>query len=290
MSSRARRWCFTLNYRSEEEAAQLVQRIESLDPTYAIVGDETAPTTGQRHLQGFIHLKGAGKSLQALKTALRNDTVHLERAQGSDLQNRDYCSKEQVRFEHGIATRAGCKRRLLERFAEDPDDLLLEDPGGYRRCVAHRHAVEWREWATARDFPYPLHDWQHEVLAAIEEPPDDRTIIWVCGRSGGEGKSVFGKFLGLKPDWFYTCGGSKKDILYQYIENPKRHVIMDFPRCTDTYMNYAVLECMKNRAFSSDKYEPLSYLGFDNIHVIVLSNVLPDYFKISEDRIKLINI
>ncbi|AVX29443.1 replication initiator protein [Coconut foliar decay alphasatellite R] len=290
MAGRARRWCFTLNYSAEEEAASLVRRIESLNTVYAIVGDEVAPTTGQRHLQGFLHLKGAGRTLQGLKTFLQNDKIHLERAKGSDEQNRGYCSKEQVRFEHGVATRPGVRRGVRQRYAEDPDELRLEDPGGYRRCVASGSSLEWARWALEHPFPHAYHDWQRELLSAIEQPADDRTIFWVCGREGGDGKSVFAKYLGLKPDWFYTCGGTRKDVLYQYIEDPKRNLILDVPRCNLDYLNYALLECVKNRAFSSDKYEPLSYLGFDHVHVIVFANVLPDYLKISRDRIKLWNV
>ncbi|AVX29420.1 replication initiator protein [Coconut foliar decay alphasatellite 2] len=289
MAARVRRWCLTLNYSTEEEAARFVERVKSLTTTYCIVGDEVAPTTGQHHLQGFIHLKSA-RCLQGLKTFLQNDKVHLEAAKGSDEQNRVYCSKEQIRYEHGVATRPGSKRRLEQRFDEDPADLRLEEPGGYRRVVAHRASVEWYGWALEHPFPHPYHDWQLELLSAIDQPADDRTIIWICGRDGGEGKSVFAKYLGLKPDWFYTCGGTRKDVLYQYIEDPKRHMILDVPRCSVEHLNYALLECVKNRAFSSDKYEPLSYLGFDHVHVLVFANVLPDYMKISEDRIKLFDI
>ncbi|AAA42894.1 ORF1 [Coconut foliar decay alphasatellite] len=290
MGSSIRRWCFTLNYETEEEAANVVRRIESLNLVYAIVGDEVAPSTGQRHLQGFIHLK-TGRRLQGLKTVLGNDRIHLEPTRGSDEQNRDYCSKERVLLEHGVPTRPGVKRpRLAQRFAEEPDELRLEDPGGYRRCVVHGASVEWTRWAAENPFPFPYHNWQLEVLSAIGEPADDRTILWICGRDGGDGKSVFAKYLGLKPDWFYTCGGTRKDVLYQYIEDPKRNLILDVPRCNLEYLNYALLECVKNRAFSSDKYEPLSYLGFDHVHVLVFANVLPDYLKISRDRIKLWNI
>ncbi|AVX29438.1 replication initiator protein [Coconut foliar decay alphasatellite 8] len=290
MAQRFRRWCFTLNFNSEEEAAAVVRRLQSLSLTYCIVGKETAPTTGQQHLQGFLHLKSGGRTVQGLKTVLQNDRIHLEQAHGSDEQNKIYCSKDEVIFEHGIPTRPGVKRRLADRFDDDPDEVRLEDPGGYRRCVALRSSVEWAGWAAENPFPFPYHHWQLELLSQIDGQADDRTILWVCGRTGGEGKSVFAKYLGLKPDWFYTCGGTRKDVLYQYIEDPKRNVILDVPRCNLEHLNYALLECIKNRAFSSDKYEPLSYLGFDNVHVIVFANVLPDYLKISRDRIKLWDI
>ncbi|AVX29436.1 replication initiator protein [Coconut foliar decay alphasatellite 7] len=290
MASQVRRWVLTFNYSDESAASDLVRRIESLKLIYGIIGDEIAPTTGQRHLQGFLHLAGRGRTLEGLKKTLENNTVHLEPAKGSDQQNKIYCSKENVLFEHGVPTRPGSKRKLYERYEEDAEELRIEEPGAYRRCKMIEKQKKWNYWVLNNPFPYDLYQWQEELMEVLQEPADNRTILWICGRDGGDGKTEFGKYLGLNEKWFYSCGGKTRDVLYQYIEEPERNFILDVPRCNDQYMNYALIECIKNRAFSSDKYEPLQYLGFDKVHVIVLCNFLPDYLKISEDRIKLWNI
>lgn len=59
---------------------------------YSINGDEVAPTTGQKHLQGFIRLFN-GTSWRSMKKKLGADDVHLEIAVASDAANIRYCSK-----------------------------------------------------------------------------------------------------------------------------------------------------------------------------------------------------
>ncbi|AVX29426.1 truncated replication initiator protein [Coconut foliar decay alphasatellite 3] len=54
MAMRSRRWCFTLNYCSVEDRDSFLCRIKEEDIDYAIVGDEEAPSTGQKHLQGYL--------------------------------------------------------------------------------------------------------------------------------------------------------------------------------------------------------------------------------------------
>jgi len=63
-----------------------------------VVGLETAPTTGQKHWQGFVHLK-VKKSMQWMQANL--GVAHYTIANGTDAQNKEYCSKENLQFEIG---------------------------------------------------------------------------------------------------------------------------------------------------------------------------------------------
>nr|AAA17783.1 orf1 [Banana bunchy top virus] len=57
MSSPSLKWCFTLNYSSAAERENFLSLLKEEDVHYAVVGDEVAPATGQKHLQGYLSLK-----------------------------------------------------------------------------------------------------------------------------------------------------------------------------------------------------------------------------------------
>lgn len=62
------------------------------DCKYAIFGNETCPTTGRHHLQGYVMFK-----TRIRFSALRKKyfpTIHWEAAKGTLSQNIDYCSKD----------------------------------------------------------------------------------------------------------------------------------------------------------------------------------------------------
>lgn len=81
--SAAKRWCFT-DYKDTFEYDEATME-------YLIYGREVCPTTGRKHLQGFVCFKQQ-KRLSALKK-MSNGT-HWEVARGSVADNDKYCSKE----------------------------------------------------------------------------------------------------------------------------------------------------------------------------------------------------
>ena len=89
-TTRVRRWCFTAF--SEEDKQELLDRLVSkAQADYCIIGDETCPTTGRRHLQGYIEYVNAA-TLQQMRQRLNNG-AHLEPARGSANANAEYCRK-----------------------------------------------------------------------------------------------------------------------------------------------------------------------------------------------------
>ncbi|UDN67422.1 replication-associated protein [robinz virus RP_1124] len=132
MTQRIKRVCFTLNnYTLEDE-----QRIQdgSRDFEYAIYGREIAPTTGTRHLQGFINFKRRF-TFSVLKRII-GDSAYITPSHGTDKQNKDYCSKSGDVWEFGI-----CKgyRSDLEgviasiRTCQSIRDIADEHTGCYIR-------------------------------------------------------------------------------------------------------------------------------------------------------------
>ena len=129
--------------------------------------------------------------------------------------------------------------------------------------------------------------WQILLNGKIKEIPDSREIIWVYGPKGREGKSTFARDL-FRRGWFYTRGGPTDNVAYQYI-GKTTNVVFDVPRDKKDYLQYSLIEMFKDRMIVSNKYEPIMMPLLDNIHVVVMCNFLPDFEKISEDRIYVIN-
>jgi len=113
---RKRAWCFTLNNYTPSDV-QHAEELVSSSCVYGIFGKEEAPTTGTRHLQGYLYF-ASGKSLSAVRRLLPR--AHLVAARGDSKANRDYCSKGDDIFERGTppATQAEKGRRGKEASAE----------------------------------------------------------------------------------------------------------------------------------------------------------------------------
>ena len=112
--SKSRTYCLTINNYNDEH----IEQLKKLKCLYIIIGDETGEK-GTKHLQIFFRLKS-----QAFFSTIKKKfpTAHIEPAKGSDSQNRDYCSKQQVLYEDGEPTQQG-KRNDIDDVKE-----MMEDP------------------------------------------------------------------------------------------------------------------------------------------------------------------
>lgn len=90
----------------------------------------------------------------------------------------------------------------------------------------------------------------------------------------------------------------KKDNVFNQINNwiqnheedeDPKIIIMDIPRYSNEYINYGMLEEIKNGMIYSGKYEGGICL-FDYPHIFVFSNYPPDTDKMSEDRWNIMEI
>lgn len=99
MTDRGRAWCFTLNNPSGEEAWDI-------DCEYMIRGNEVGEQ-GTPHIQGYIYFKNA-ILFKSVKKRLPSG-CHIEKAMGSSLQNREYCSKDKDFVEVGVCPKQGSR-------------------------------------------------------------------------------------------------------------------------------------------------------------------------------------
>jgi len=111
-NSRSRGWCLTWNNYPETWR----DSFDALPVEYLIIGQETAPTTGTRHLQGYIYFRNA-RTLSSLRRKFPG--VHFVGARGTAAQNKDYCSKGGDVFERGILPASDESRGDAERTRWD---------------------------------------------------------------------------------------------------------------------------------------------------------------------------
>lgn len=107
---RSNRWMFTLNNYTEEEFILLTTRLNSNDRVqYYVIGRDIAPTTGTRHLQGFIMLTPLTRLLFPTMITLcgirRNNVnpIHFMISTCPKVADAaEYCKKDNAYIEHGV--------------------------------------------------------------------------------------------------------------------------------------------------------------------------------------------
>jgi len=139
--SRSRSFCFTWN-NYDAAAETTIQGLPGL--RYIVYGRELAPTTGTRHLQGFLSFTNA-RTIARVRNLLPG--VHVDIARGTAQQNHDYCVKDGDFYEFGDmpSARADAGGREQERWElalvnakasnleAIPADILLRYYGSIKR-------------------------------------------------------------------------------------------------------------------------------------------------------------
>lgn len=252
-AKRARKWCFTLNNYSDEEYKDILSWCKSNRILKYIVGKEVGGASGLPHLQGYIVSKEPIR-FNTLKN--KNKRVHWEVARGSDESNRAYCSKEGS-FESNI-------KPGLDEFQQNLKIM----------CLKPYENVIWKVW-------------QKNVITIVGEEPDPRRVYWFWDKEGNIGKSFLTKYICLM---FPTilADGKRNDVFNCVLTSLNNQIIpkviiLDIPRSSLEFVNYGMIEQVKNGCFYSGKYEGGMCL-FPNPHVIIFSNAPPDESKLSTDR------
>jgi len=91
MPSQAKAWAFT-SFTYNNESFRLLCEKAANESVLFVVQEETSPSTGRNHLQGFVRFK-ANYRLARLKTWLSDVTAHCEVAKGTSQHNYEYCTK-----------------------------------------------------------------------------------------------------------------------------------------------------------------------------------------------------
>lgn len=139
-AKRSRRWTFTLFGFRPNSVIRLRELGRGNDVRYLIFGREVCPTTGRRHLQGYVQFPNA-RSLDGVKSLLGRELrgIHLEAARGTGSENRKYCSKENDFEEFGRCPTQGARRDL---------DIIKAriDDGASPKDIATDHFSAWCQY------------------------------------------------------------------------------------------------------------------------------------------------
>lgn len=212
------------------------------------VGEETAPTTGTRHLQGWLRLY----KKNVARTYLNLPTTISWRAMSrlaTERQNMKYCTKNQQNIlSWGIPVPYTINVRKQEWMIE-MKTILEQEPD-------HR-TIYWIWEPVGASGKTLFTKMMHLELDGV---------IFINGKGHDIRHCV--------ADYTTRTGA-----------HPKR-VLMNVPRVNKDYVSYEALENVKDMAFYSGKYEGCIVNG-PNPHVVIFANDRPDKEKMSEDRWKI---
>jgi len=247
--SPAKAWIFTWNNYLVPEVPKLESVLSSLGEWG--YGYEVAPSTGTKHLQGWVNfstklrptgLNGTG----AVKGFENCEKINWIKMKGSIEQNIEYCSK-------------------CEDYHTNKKEVVEWKPDDYMDGLE-------------------LYPWQQEIKDIISGKPDARKIFWFWEPEGNVGKSVFCRHLHLKHEAIIVSGGHKDMAYILSTSSPEniKLIVMDIPRTQEGHISYSFIEEAKNGMIVSGKYESKTVV-FNRPHLIILANFEPSF----EDKIKL---
>lgn len=192
--SKSRKFVFTLNNPSDAS----FELLGNLDCKYIIYGKEIAPTTGTRHLQGFVYF-GNPRTISGVRRVLTG--CHVESARGSFEQCITYCKKDGDYTERGEAP---VDRGTIEkeRWQTAWDLAKQGDLEGIDADIRIRSYSTLKR--IARDFQ------------ATVETMDRTAGIWIYGTAGsGKTKAVFESYPELYPKGLnkWWCGYQGEEVI-----------------------------------------------------------------------------
>lgn len=283
-------WCFTINNYDDADV------VRTWDGVKDAIWQAEVGESGTPHLQGFVRFS-KNKRLSALKKV--SPTAHWEVCK-SVSASVDYCSKDDSRKDGpwtiGSPNGSQGKRKdidvAVERVANG-DSLadIIKDAPGMVRYISHLERYselstnqeakrQRRELKVGAD----LRQWQQELVAMLDLPPDGRHFLYIFERSGNVGKSWMASYLQATRGAFWTRPGKISDLAHAYQREPI--VVMDIVRTNveGAVANvYGFTESLLDGSIFSPKYGSC-VKTFSPPHVVVFSNEPPDMSKMSKDR------
>lgn len=298
-TTRAIQWCFTLNnYTVDEYDGLLGLYPENVE--YIIIGKEIATTTGTPHLQGYFKLTER-KRFNQVKDLCNTVRISLYACKGTAQQNIDYCSKDGDFEERGARPVKEPKKQKMQRIISHlmggGSKKELVDSDLCHVYVTNRRKIEStiaeiqdeeKRISMTENVRRQLNlcnykEWEETVIEMMNSQynqSDKRTINWFCDRKGGVGKTEFIEKIRLRSDDVISFRDDPAPEV-KYIYNGQKMVYFDIPR--NAYVNYCLIETIKDGMFISTKYEP-KVKFCKRPSVAVFSNIFPDVTKLSMDR------
>ena len=184
------------------------------------------------------------------------------------------------------------KRRLKEGAMIEHILRTCPDTMEEALCLDKRHCLKLYQYSQAEGAntdDVTLKPWQKQVMAFVEDP-SERTIYWIVGKAGNEGKTFIQKHI-------YGVYGSRR-VIKSELNVRKNDIAYTFSQealtCKDIFLfnllrsdwnaTYGILENIKDGYLISSKYRSIDLKIKTPNTVIVFSNTFPDANKLSKDR------
>lgn len=289
---RVTRYCFTLNNFDHDDETRL--RALGSQVKYLVFGREVGES-GTPHLQGFVVFNTSTR-FGAAKRAI-GDRAHLEVARGTNEQAATYCKKENDFEEFGSLPPPAGK---TNRFAEFKEWVLAQPTKPSAALVALEHPSVFLQYGRVMewiDLIYPhvevdpgeYRPYQLNLANLLSSEPDSRKITFIVDPVGNTGKSWFvAKWFSENADISQQLCVGKRDDIAHVIDESKRVFLFDIPRSQSEFLQYSVLEKLKDKVVFSPKYNSRMKRLEHRPHVVVFMNEDPDMNKLSRDRYHII--
>jgi len=294
-SPQGTRWVFTLNNPSPEEKLHVATLGTSERVKYLVVGREVG-VQGTPHLQGFIIFQRNHRFRRVKE--LIGQRIYFELAHAASHAAAEYCKKDEDFDEYGTLPEPRGTTNVLQDLYTWNDDFVRDNgraptspeiarshPTAYirypriARCLFHRGPPAHIREGEPRQ-------WQQELADELDGEADDRSITFYVDAAGGMGKTWFQQwYLTKHPDRTQVLGIGKRDDLAHMIDVTKTVFFVNVPRGGMEYLQYTILEQLKDRMVISPKYNSHVKIFHHNVHVVVFSNENLDEDKLSADRV-----
>lgn len=295
-----KRWCWTLNNYTDAEIAKIDLCGDGDECTYLIYGYEVGDS-GTPHLQGFVIFTHSQRLEQAKQ--LISDRCHFEPTGGTSPQAADYCKKDGNFKESGILPNSQGKRSDWDRY-EDWIKSLERLPTRRELCckfpaLYSRYSKKCYEIATHHLPPpnlvgdnEPRFGWQSRLQARIQaEKFNEREVDFVVNPEGKAGKTWMCQWaISRFSEKVQILRIGKRDDLAYSIDETKSIFLLDCPRNQMQFLQYSVLESLKDRMIFSPKYESCLKILSVVPYVAVFCNEEPDVTEMTDDRFNIIRV
>lgn len=299
--TRCARWVFTLNNWTDEDVDHLVSVCEPAS-TYLVFGREVGES-GTPHLQGFVQLKNSTR-FNAVK-ALVGNRAWLAQARGNNQQASDYAKKDgdfeefgDVPVEQGNRTDWDIYKEWVVGLGRLPSQREVI---GHNISLWARYSQRCLEIAESVLPPpvltqtEPRFGWQTQLCGRIDGSvatgANARSIDFVVNPDGNCGKSWVTRWAITKyPDKVQVLRIGRRDDLAHAIDETKSIFLFDVPRNQMIFLQYTVLEMLKDQMVFSPKYASRMKILRRVPYVAVFSNEAPDLNQLTNDRFNIFNV
>ena len=301
LENKSKSWVYTLNNPTSED--EVFYKSWVAHAQYYIYQLEKGEKDGTIHHQGYVVWKNR-KTLATVKKLLPR--AHWEVRRGTHVEAVDYCKKLETVLLKPVVY--GDDSEIPKGKGQRTDLIKLQtmiQEGASLLDVAEEHFPEFMKYGkNIREYQElytsnkkrKLLDvdwkkmkprlWQSQILNLLEHQ-NDRVVLWVVDEAGGKGKTTLAKMLIATKGAFYVTNGKTADVGYAY--DGQEYVVLDYTRDYENYVNYSIIEQMKNGILFTSKYQSKTKV-FKPAKVVVFSNFQPDKTKLSSDRWKIIDL